>query len=111
MKLKIEKENVSIDQIEQKLKEGFPQYEVRRKSKTFLVVKKSGSIGCNVVLKKNKIIVAGNFPSFTAQLLFILCLLIPGILITLIVYFIAFHGKFKRIEKEVADLITNQVLK
>ena len=54
---------------------------------------------------KNKINVAGNFPNMGLQLFFVLCVVFLGILIPLVIYFVAVYGKQKAVEKEVVQAI------
>jgi hypothetical protein len=48
---------------------------------SFLVVVKSGWVGANVVVRKNKVLVAGNFGSMGLQIAFVLAVVLLGFLI------------------------------
>lgn len=107
MKIAINEGSVQHDELKAKLTAQFPQYQVKERTKNYLVVRKTGSIGCNVLIRRNKLIIAGNFPSIGGQMLFTLSFLLLGVLIPLIVYFSAFHGKFRTLEKEIAGYLGN----
>ncbi len=71
-------------------------------------MQETGTIGSNVLLKKDKIIVVGNFPSMGLQMLFTLSVVLLGFVIPIIIYFAAFHGKFKALEKEIAEYLQKE---
>jgi len=105
MKIDIQPGAITFEDLQAKLEQKFPNYEFKVRSKNFLVAAKSKSIGTNILLRKKKIQVVGNFPTMGGQMLFVLCILLLGFLIPLIVYFAAFHGKMKSLEKEVGAYI------
>ena len=105
MKIEITENSISFEELKAKIESKFPDYKTNVRSKNFLVVSKSNTVGTNVVLKKKKIFVVGNFPTMIGQIIFVLSLFLLGILIPLIVYFVAFHSKLKGIEKEVAAYV------
>ncbi len=108
MNVKINADSVSFDALKSKLEAQFPNYKFTVRSKNFLVCAKSGTIGTNILLKKEKIIVVGNFPSMGLQLLFTLFVVLLGFVIPLIIYFAAFHSKFKALEKEVGEYLQKE---
>ncbi len=108
MKFNITPDSVNYAEIEEKLKAKFPDYTFSMRGKQYLVCKKTGTIGANVVIRKNRIMVAGNFPSMGGQMLFILFVVLLGFLIPLIVYFAAFHGKMKAAEKEIGGYLEEE---
>lgn len=105
MRIDIQPGAIAFDDLQQKLQARFPNYQFKVRSKNFLVASKSGTCGANILLRKNKIQVAGNFPTMGGQMLFVLCILLLGFLIPLIVYFAAFHGNMKKLENEVGGYI------
>jgi hypothetical protein len=108
MKVPIKPESVKFDELKSKLEAKFPSYTFFVRSNNFLVCKKTGTIGSNVLLKKDKIIVVGNFPSMGLQMLFTLSVVLLGFVIPIIIYFAAFHGKFKALEKEIAEYLQKE---
>ena len=108
MKFNITPNSVDYAEIEEKLISKFPDYEYNMRGKQYLVCKKTGTIGANVVIRKNRIMVAGNFPSMGGQMLFILSVVLLGFLIPLIVYFAAFHSKMKAMEKEIGGYLEQE---
>ncbi len=88
------------------LQASFPQYEVGPRQ-SFLVVKQSDTVGANVVVRNNKIIVVGTFGSMGMQIGFTLGMLFLGILIPLVLYFALLRGKHKAMEQEVAAAVQN----
>ena len=108
MKIKIQPNSVNWEEVKLKLEGRFPEYKVKTRTKAFLIVAKSSSIGANVLVKKNSIMVAGNFPTIGGTLLFVMSILLLGVLIPLIVYFAAFHSKMRKLEKEVAEYLSQE---
>ena len=78
MRFNITPGSVDYPEIKAKLEEAFPDYEFFMRGKQYLVCKKSGAIGANIVIRKKKLVVAGNFPSMGAQMLFMLCVVLLG---------------------------------
>lgn len=105
MKIAITPGSISYPELEEKLSQHFPNYEFNMRGKQFLVGKKSNTVGANIIIRKNKILVAGNFPTVGGAILFSLCLVLLGILIPLIVYFSVFHKKMKALETEIGDYL------
>jgi len=108
MKIKIQPDSVNWEEVKVKLQGRFPEYKVTQRTKGFLIVAKSGSIGTNVLVKKKFINVVGNFPTMGGTLLFVLSVLLLGFLIPLIVYFAAFHSKMKKLETEVGEYLKQE---
>ncbi len=101
MKINIKPDSVKWEDVKEKLQAQFPAYTVKQRSKGFLIVAKSGSIGANVLVRKKNIMVAGNFPTMAGSMVFMLSIVFLGVLLPLIVYFAAFHSKMKALENEV----------
>jgi len=93
MKFEVAGEMPSIEDLEKRIQEQFPEFEVSPRFK-FLVVKRSSFIGANVVLKKNKIVVVGTIPSIWAQLAF------GGLLL----YAFTYSG-MKEVENQVGEFL------
>ncbi|MCB0402395.1 MAG: hypothetical protein KDD41_09955 [Flavobacteriales bacterium] len=108
MKFEITPNSVDYAAIQEKLKAKFPDYEFNMRGKQYLVCKKTGSVGANIVIRKSKVMVVGNFPTMGGQMLFILSVVLLGFLIPLIVYFAAFHTKMKALEKEVGAYLQEE---
>lgn len=108
MKITIKPESVNFDELKSKLEIKFPAYKFSIRTKNFLVCAKTGTIGANILLKKDKIVVVGNFPSMGLQMLFTLSVVLLGFVIPIIIYFAAFHGKFKTLEKEIAEYLQKE---
>lgn len=105
MKININENQVSFEMLQADLEAKFPQYSFSVRSKNFLVGKKTASIGANILLKKSKIMVAGNFPTMGQTMLFMILIILLGVLIPLIVYLIVFHSKMRDFEKEIAAFL------
>ena len=108
MKININPGTSSYDELKEKLSAKFPDYSFDMRGKQFLVAKKTGTIGTNIVLKKNKIMVVGNFPTMGGTMIFTLCMVLLGFLLPLIVYLIAFHPKMKALEKEIGAYLQEE---
>ncbi|NOQ71348.1 MAG: hypothetical protein GQ574_05075 [Crocinitomix sp.] len=107
MKFEISKQP-TFDELKQVIGEKFPDYKLKMQGKQFLIVKKSSSCGVNILVRKNKMLVAGNFPTMGGKLLFAVTLILGGILIPIIIYFAVFHKKFKAMEEEVGSFLQEQ---
>jgi len=73
VRFNISPNSVNYDQLKSDLQEKFPEYSFAMRGKQFLVAKKSSTIGANIVIRKNKLMVAGNFPTVGGTIIFILC--------------------------------------
>jgi uncharacterized membrane protein (DUF106 family) len=87
------------------LEANFPDYKFKVRQKNFLVAAQSGSIGTNILLRKNRLIVVGNFPTMGGTMLFMLSIILLGVIIPLIIYLVAFQSKMKKLEKEIAAFL------
>lgn len=108
MKFKIEPGSIHFDEMKSKLETKFQNYKFNVRTNNFLVAAQSGIIGANILLRKNALIVVGNFPTMGGTLVFTLSLLVLGILIPLIIYLAAFHGKMKKLEKEIGAFLASE---
>jgi hypothetical protein len=78
------------------------------RGKVMLIAKKSSSVGANIIVRKSKILVGGNFPTMGGTFLFVIILVLLGFLIPLIIYFSVFHRKFKAMENEIGAYIQKE---
>ena len=108
MKFNITPNTISYDELKSKLETKFPDYQFKMRGKQFLVASKSGTIGANIVLRKSKMMIAGNFPTMGGQMIFVLCIVLLGFLLPLIIYFAAFHSKMKALEKEIGGYLQEE---
>jgi len=108
MRLNITPNTITYSELQEKLTAKFPDYTFNMRGKQFLVARKSSTIGANIIIRKSKLNVAGNFPTVGGSVLFMLTLLLLGFLIPLIVYFAAFHGKMKALEKEIGAYLQEE---
>jgi len=102
MKISIKPDSVKWEDVREKLTARFPEYKVTTRSKAFLIVAKSGSIGTNVLIRKKNIMVVGNFPTLGGTMLFVLAVVLLGALVPIIVYMAAFQPRMRTLENEVA---------
>lgn len=108
MKFNIEPNSVQYPDLREKLTTRFPEYSFDMRGKNLLIAKKTSAIGANILIRKSKIIVAGNFPTMGGTILFTLTLVLLGFLIPLIVYFTVFHKKMKELEKEIGAYLQEE---
>ena len=108
MKFKIEPGSIEFDDMKSKLETKFPDYKFKVRQKNFLVAAKSGTIGTNILLRKNRLIVVGNFPSMGATMIFMLLVVLLGFVIPIIVYLAVFQSKMKKLEKEISGYLTEE---
>lgn len=101
-------QSVNAEDLKNALAAKFPQYKVFMRNKSIIVIQKSGSVGTTVLVGSKALVINGNFPTIGGSLLFVLCCVLLGFLIPLIVYFAAFHGKMKAVEKEVAGFVQQE---
>lgn len=108
MKFKIEPDSIEFDDMKTKLEVKFPDYKFKVRQKNFLVAAKSGTIGTNILLRKNRLIVVGNFPSMGATMIFMLLVVLLGFVIPIIVYLAVFQSKMKKLEKEISGYLAEE---
>ena len=113
MKVPVKPDSVNFDELKSKLETKFPAYKFSVRSNkllsfNFLVCAKTRIIGANIRLQKDNIIVVADFPSQGKRMLFTLSFVLLGIIIPGIIYFAAFHGKFKALEKEIAEYLQQE---
>ncbi|MFK8039209.1 MAG: hypothetical protein AB8B74_13025 [Crocinitomicaceae bacterium] len=95
----------SFEELKTKLNNQFPEYSIKMQGKQFLIVKKTSTCAVFVLVRKNKMIVNGNFPTMGGRLIFTLTFILLGIIPPLIIYFFTFHKKFKAMEEEVGGFL------
>lgn len=106
MKIKIKEHAISPNELKLVLSEKFEnKYQISNRRPDIIVVAKTKTIGALVFVKKNKIVVGGNFSTMKAQIIFTLLVVLLGFIIPIIVYFFVFHKKMKLVEKEVEEFI------
>lgn len=105
MKIKITPNTVSQEEICNKLSMHFSDYKVLKKNKRVLVVRKNSIAGCDVVFRKKSIHILRNFPSGGSKFLFGFSIFVLGVIIPIVVFYIAFHGKQRQVEKEVGNYL------
>ncbi len=108
MKIDITNGAVSYPELQQKLENRFPNYTFKMRGKQVLIGSQSSTVGANILIRKNRIIVAGNFPTMGGSMLFAVSLVLLGILIPLIIYFAAFHSGLKKFEKEIGGYLQEE---
>ena len=109
MKIKTEANAIDYNELKAALEEHFQgKYTFKERSKNFVVAAKSKTAGANILVRKNAVMVNGNFPTMGGQMLFVLTILLLGVLIPLIVYFAAYHKKMKAVENEIGDFIKDR---
>lgn len=96
---------VTIDQVRERITQQFPNYQCSMRNSRILVVKKSGSAAALVMVGNGKITVNEGFPSMGGQMLFTLSVLLLGILIPIIVYYAAFFPAQKAVRNEIGAFV------
>ena len=108
MKIITKPDAVQPEQLKADLAEHFKGHKIIPRSKTVFFIGKSGTIGAGIIVKKDKILVNGNFPTMGGQMAFTMGMVLLGILIPLIIYFAAFHSKLQAYAKEVGTFIQDK---
>jgi hypothetical protein len=107
--IKIKPESFKIGEFSEAVKTHFAhKYKVTTNNVNEIIVAKDKAIGCKIVLTKKKMMVLGFFPTNSRMIIAMLVLILGGIMIPLIVYFIAFKGKFEAMENEVFEYINSE---
>ncbi len=108
MKINIPEGSVNLADLKSKMAGNFPGYKFNDFGKSMFIASKSNTIGANVVLRKNKIVIAGNFPTMGGRLIFAISMILLGILIPLVIYLAVFHSKFSKFEKELGAFVQQE---
>ncbi len=108
MRFDITPNTVTYEELQTKLASKFPEYTFKMRGKQFLVARKNNIAGANIIIRKGKMNVVGNFPTMGGQMVFMLCVVLLGFLIPLIIYFAAFHTKMKALEKEIGAYLQEE---
>lgn len=106
MKIKIKEGSIPIDELKLDLEEQFGDiYKIKKFSKNRITMAKGKITGAIVTLRKNEIIVVGNFPNPLFYGIFIFTMVLGGILIPFALYLIFFHKKMDQCGKEVGAFV------
>lgn len=97
--------------IKQKLSIAFPEYKFVEKKECFLIVKKSRVIGAHIIFERNIIYVVGNIPSRIGNFLLFFIVILFGVVVPLLFYFIFIHFKMRKLEKEIVEFLRNEIKK
>lgn len=108
MKILINENSVTIENLKSKLIESFPKYKFEDYKKNVIIASKSKTIGANIILKKNRILIEGNFPTSSGRIIFAFSIVLLGIIIPLVVYLIVFQSKFSKFEKELGAVVQKE---
>lgn len=116
MKLKIKEGSVDANELKVAVKKHFEgTYTVTDRGKDMIAIAASKTSGAIVLVRKKSIILNGNFPTLAGHMVFMILLILLGIIIPLIIYFLVFHKKMKAVEKDVAAFIkehyTHEIIK
>jgi pilus assembly protein TadC len=100
---------INIDELYEKLKTQFPNYEVSYLQKKIIKVKASTSTATIINLRNDKKMkLFGDFGTTGARMLFTLSMFALGIIIPLIIFLIAFMPKQNKMRDEVANFIKKE---
>ena len=105
MKVKKDLLTLNIEELKCKLEENLKNYYVKFYDNNCILATKSKTNGVFITIKKNFIIIKGDFPTWISQFIFIFTYLILGIIIPIIIYYTIFHRKFIKSEKEIGNII------
>lgn len=108
MKFPIEPGSITYPELKAKLEKQFPDYSFTMRGKGVLIAKKSSSAGLNILIQRKRMIVNGSFPTMGGMILFALAMVLLGIIIPIIIYFIAFQPKMKALEQEVGGYLQSE---
>jgi hypothetical protein len=103
MKIQLTGPAPSLSDLQAELQKAFPQYGYTPRMNRMLLVSESTIAGTNVVPKKDKIVVVGNFGTVGMQMAWGLMVVGLGILLPLIIWLVAWKPKQDRLAKELTD--------
>lgn len=97
---------LNLEDLKTKIENECPSWNCKFRSPKILIVNERGSSAAAMVMvRKEKAIVNEGFTTLGGQLLFVISILALGILIPIIIYFIAFFPKQKAIRDKVGAFI------
>ncbi len=108
MKILTNENSVTIENLKSKLVESFPNYKFVDSRKNMFIASKSNTTGANVILRKKRILIEGNFPTLGGRIIFALSVVLLGIFIPLIIYLAVFYSKFSKFEKELGAVVQKE---
>jgi len=108
MRFPIEQGSIAYPELKAKLEERFPDYSFTMRGKGVLICKQSSTAGLNILIQRKRMIVNAGFPSLGGMILFAVTMILLGVLIPIIVFFIAFHPKMKALEQEVGGFLQSE---
>lgn len=108
MKFPIEPGAITYPDLKAKLEQQFPSYSFTMRGKGILIGKKSSTAGLNILIQRKRMIVNAGFPTMGGMILFALIMVLLGVIIPMIVYFIAFHPKMRAFEQEVGGFLQSE---
>ena len=100
---------IDPDFLMSQLQQALPHYKFTKRTKKILVAEKTSAVGANIVIGKNKITTAGNFPNMGLQVAFVLAILFLGVLIPLLIWAIALYPKQRASAEEVGAVLQGLV--
>ena len=108
MKIAIKENAIEPNELKEALAKHFEgKFNVSSRNAKMVVVAQDKTIGTTILVRKNSLIVNGNFATVGSQMVFTLVFILLGILIPIVIYFAVYHKKMKAVEKEVSDFITD----
>ncbi len=106
MIIKIKEDSVRLDELKLDLDEQFGEvYKVKKYSKKRITMAKGKITGAIVTLRKNEIIVVGNFPNPWLYGAFVFTMVFGGIVIPYALYHYFFHKEMDQCGKEVGAYV------
>lgn len=81
------------------------RYNVTDNGRNEIIIAKDASIGCKVLLTQKRMMIHGTFATPGKMLLAFFILVLGGIIVPMLIYMIAYKGKFEAMEKEVYQYI------
>jgi hypothetical protein len=101
MKIQINNKSIDKDVLMQLVAARYPEYTFVQQAKKSFIIRKSSKIGCRVILGRRNLFVISLFPDWVSRFLFSFSIIVFGIILPLIIYFIWFHPALRRFEKEI----------
>jgi hypothetical protein len=105
MKIQIEPNTVSFDNLKTLVVKLFPDYKITVTKNNHLLIKKNFLIACRIILRRKRILFYANFPDIRMILTFRFLIILNGIFLPLIIYGLTLRRKFNEFEKEICDAL------
>ena len=108
MKIPIKSNSVTFEELKSTIVNNFPEYKFFEHKKNFIIAEKNVGVGCNIKLRRKKIIVRGNFPNPRYQYLYLILTILFGFLYPILFYYFFIYKNFLSFENQIGGLLISK---